>query len=200
MITLKHIERLRTGRMYDRLFRERITNRPESALPLELELSTESRLVPAAALAAIRLVELNQSHLPLQGKLIRALIATQESDGGWGDPLMTALALRALLSDRGNGDAIDHAMQYLAMLQRPEGLWPKVPLRRMPADPYVSAFLLYQLGEHSRFRQAVRFFDAVDWFEANESTLDRETRMLWDRASLRCRLTRSSNHEALLWS
>jgi hypothetical protein len=71
----------------------------------------------------------------------------------------------------------------------------------MPADPYVSAFILLQLGDHPAFRQAVRFFDALNWFEANEATLDADARRLWDRASLRCGMksaTRRSGGE--LWS
>ena len=201
MITVKHIERLWTGRMYDRLFRELLANRPEGGLRLELELTGGCRATPAAAMAMIRLNELGQSHHPLQAKLVRTLIATQEPDGGWGDPIATTFALRALLSDNGDGAVIDRGLHYLAMLQKPEGIWPKVPFRRMPADPYVSAFILNQLGAHSRFRAGVRFFDAIDWFESHESSLDPETRRLWDRASLRCRVDRSSSELTPgLWS
>jgi hypothetical protein len=188
MITVKHIERLWTGRMYDRLLRELLANRPEAGLRLELELAGTCRATPAAALAMIRLNELNQSHQPLQTKLVRTLVATQEVDGGWGDPVATTLASRALLNDNGDGAVIDRGLHYLAMLQKPEGIWPNVPFRRMPADPYVSAFILYQLGRHPRFRSAVRFLDALNWFESHESSLDPETRRLWDRASLRCRI------------
>jgi len=201
MITVKHIERLWTGRMYDRLFRELLANRPEGGLRLELELTGACRATPAAAMAMIRLNELGQSHHPLQGKLVRTLIATQEPDGGWGDPIATTFALRALLADNGDGAVIDRGLHYLAMLQKPEGIWPNVPFRRMPADPYVSAFILNQLGGNSRFRAAVRFFDALDWFESHESSLDPETRRLWDRASLRCRVGRAANELTPgLWS
>src|SRR5437870_2978557 len=119
MITVKHIERLWTGRMYDRLFRELLINRPEAGLRLELELTGACRATPAAAMAMIRLDELNQSHHPLQAKLLRTLIATQEADGGWGDPIATALAVRALLNDNGDGAVIDRGLHYLAMMQKP---------------------------------------------------------------------------------
>ena len=38
------------------------------------------------------------------------------------------------------------------------------------------------------FRQAVRFDQAVAWFLQNEPKLDDDTRPLWRRAALRCRL------------
>jgi hypothetical protein len=202
MITVKHIERLWNGRMYDKLLRELLANRPEAGLRLELELSGTCRATPAAAMAMIRLNELNQSHHALHAKLVRTLIATQESDGGWGDPIATALALRALLNDHGDGEVIDRGLHHLAMMQKPEGIWPNVPLRRMPADPHVSAFVLYQLGAQGRFRAAVRFLEAINWFESHESSLDPETRRLWDRATLRCRLARATRTELSpsLWS
>jgi hypothetical protein len=62
----------------------------------------------------------------------------------------------------------------------------------------VSAFVIYQLAEHAEFRSAVRFMDAVSWFEKNEASLDAETQMLWERAGTRCRLHRAI--EASLWS
>jgi hypothetical protein len=201
MTTVRHLERLWTGRLYDKLFRELAANRPEAGLRLELELAGSCRAVPASAMAVIRMNELGQSHHPLQAKLVRTLVATQETDGGWGDPVATALALRALLADRGTGETIARGLQYLAIMQKPEGIWPNVPFRRMPADPYVSAFILYQLGSQPQFRQAVRFFDALNWFESHESSLDGETRRLWDRASLRCRVERmAASMTPTLWS
>jgi hypothetical protein len=102
--------------------------------------------------------------------------------------MTTALSLRALLQCQGTGPTIDRALTYLANLQKSEGIWPNVPLRRLPADPYVSAFILYQLAPYPEFRAAVRFFEAVNWFEFNEASLDAESRTLWDRASHRCQL------------
>ena len=193
MTTVKQIERLWNARQHDRLFRDLIAARPEASIRLEAECS---RAVPAAAIALIRLHELDQSYVPLYSKLVRSLVAMQDLDGGWGDPMATALCLRALMNGRGEGPCIDRGLFYLAQMQKPDGIWPKVPFRRMPADPYASAFVLYQLGDSARFRAAVRFFDAVNWFEAHESSLDAETRRLWDRATLRCHVRRPA---PMLW-
>jgi hypothetical protein len=200
MTTVRQIQRLWTSRQHTRLFRDLLAMRPERALRLEMELD---RPAPAAALAMIRLEELDQSHVPFYGELLRFVLRAQEADGGWGDPMATALCLRALMCDRGQGHAIDQGLLYLANLQKPEGIWPNVPIRRMPADPYVSAFVLYQLGQSARFRSAVRFFDAINWFQTHERTLDSQTRCLWDRAALRCRVpeTRQPDEQPMLiWS
>jgi hypothetical protein len=200
MITVKHAERLWNERQYQRLLGEMIAHRPEATLLLELEQCGVCRATPAAAIAAIRLSELNQSHLPLQSKLLRTLVATQQSDGGWGDPLATTLALRALLCDCGQGEAICRGMQYLAMLQKPEGIWPKEPIRRMPADAQVSAFILEQLGREDSFQRAVRLDDALSWFVRHQSCLDAPTRKLWDRAKLRCQARLIRPMQCALWS
>ena len=90
------------------------------------------RAVPAAALSLIRLDELEQAHNPLSRKLLNVLLVGQELDGGWGDPLTTALCLRALLCGHGQGQAVQRALTYVATMQKAEGIWPKEPLRRMP--------------------------------------------------------------------
>jgi hypothetical protein len=156
--------------------------------------------VPAAAIAIIRLDELGQSHVPLYGPLVRALIATQQADGGWGDLMVTALALRGLLCGRGQGAVIADGMECLANLQKPEGIWPRIPVRRMPADSLVSAYVMLQLGNVADFRAAIRFGDAVNWFIANESTLEPDARRIWDRARVKCRLPRMVAAAAPLWS
>jgi hypothetical protein len=119
---------------------------------------------------------------------VKSIIAAQEADGGWADLVATALCLRALLCGNGGGQAIDRGLKYLANLQKAQGIWPNVPLRRMPADPYVSALILYQLGDQAKFRQAVHLQDAAAWFAANDSILDDETRALWNRTRIRGRL------------
>ena len=198
MTTVRQIERLWNGRQYTRLFRDLIANQPERGFRLEMELE---KPIPTAALALIRLDELTQSHVPFYGQLVRKILAAQEPDGGWGEPMTTALCLRALMAGQGEGRSIDQGLAYLASLQKTEGIWPNVPIRRMPADPYVSAFILYQLGDAPRFREAVRFFDALNWFEAHERTLDTETRHLWDHACSRCRVQGAAyRQQALIWS
>jgi hypothetical protein len=182
MITVRHIEKLWTARKYEPLLRDMLAGRPEASTRLELELSG---YLPAAAMALIRLDELAQAHVPLYPKLL------------------TAVCLRALMGSRGQGIAIERGLFYLAQMQKEEGIWPKVPFRRMPADPFVSAFVLLQLGSDDGFRQAVRFVDALNWFESHESTLDAETRRLWDHASIRCQMVRNTTpvwHAVVSWS
>lgn len=185
MQTARQIERFWNGRQFDRLARELLAARLEASDRLASELS---RNVPAAALALIRLDELNQSRHPLTQKLIHCILAAQESDGGWGEPLVTALCLRALLCSRGQGVSIERGMTYLADMQKAEGAWPLVPIRRTTEDAFVSAFILFQLAGDPSFRAAVRFDAAVEWFMQNEPKLDEDTRKLWQRVSLRCRL------------
>jgi hypothetical protein len=199
MITVRQMERLWQAKSYERLFRELLAARPEASLRMQLELG---RSIPTAALAIIRLDELSQGYVPLYSQLVRTVLNDQHADGGWGDPMTTAICLRALMCGQGHGVAIDRGLHYLANMQKPEGIWPNVPIRRMPADPYVSAFILLQLGDKPAFRQAVRFFDALNWFEANESGLDPDARRMWDRASTRCGMNNSERRvgRAALWS
>lgn len=182
-MTVRQIERQWESRKYEKLSGELLTGRPESGL----HAGVDFRVPPhVAALAVIRLDELSQSHVPLYSKLVRAILSAQETDGGWGDVASTALCLRALFCGDGNGSAIDRGLKYLADLQKSEGLWPGVPIRRMPADSFLSASVLFQLGDNAAFRQSVRLDDSLSWFAANESTLDRETRTLWNHARSRC--------------
>ena len=187
MMTVRQIERHWEARAYQRLFTDVVSIRAEAALNLGID---AARPVCAAAMAIIRLDELDQSNVRLYSKLVRAVLAAQETDGGWGEVVTTAICIRALLCGDGNGLAIERGLRFLAELQKAEGIWPNVPIRRMPADPYVSALVLYQLGNHARFRQTVRLADAVHWFSANEGWLDSDTRDLWRRARLRCRFPR----------
>lgn len=185
MQTARQIERFWNAKQYDRLARELLAARLESSPRLVGELS---RNVPAAALALIRMDELNQSHHPLAQKFIHCILAAQEADGGWGEPLVTALCLRALLCSRGQGVSIERGITYLAAMQKAEGAWPLVPIRRTTEDAFVSAFILFQLASDPTFRATVRFDAAVQWFMQNEAKLDEDTQKLWQRASLRCRV------------
>jgi hypothetical protein len=213
MMTVRHIERLWTTRAYDRLLDELLANRPEAEFRRKLP---ASRGMVAAAMAMIRLDELSQTDAPVYRIMLQTILAAQESDGGWGDLVTTAWCLRALTLDQGRGTVVERGMDYLALLQRDEGLWPAIPIRRLPADPFVSAFILYQLGDIAQFRQRVRFDDAVNWFSVKTGAragakaggpshasgpqkvltaladscaiLDEDCRALWDRALLRCRM------------
>jgi len=183
MVTVRQIERLWSSKSYDRLFHHMVAARPERLYRPEPQ---SARATLAAAMAVIRLDELAQTHVPLYSKLLHATLTAQEADGGWGDPAVTALCVRALLCSHGQGLAVDRGISYLASLQKAEGIWPSVPLRRMPADALSSAFILAQLGNDPVFRQSVRLADAIAWFAAHADELDEPTRELWECASLRC--------------
>jgi hypothetical protein len=191
MITNRQIARLWVGKDYKRLYRELMAARPEAIFKLDGELE---KSVPVAALAMIRLDEMSQSYLPLFGQLLRAVLMAQEADGGWGDLATTALCIRALLCDQGDGQSIDRGLSYLANLQKTEGIWPAVPIRRMPEDAAVSLFILHQLGGQPRFRSGVRFADALEWLDRHQDTLVRQFREFWVGARLRCGLRTDQTH------
>jgi hypothetical protein len=196
MQTVKHIERLWNGRRYEALLDQLVACRTDAQfVPL---LQTSSIAIPAAAMAMIRLDELGQSGVPIYHKLLICLLASQESDGGWSDPILSALCLRALLGSRGGGEAIDRGLLYLANLQKDEGIWPRIPFRRMPADALVSAVVMYHLSHEPRFREAVSFDDAVRWFDDHSDQLDPQTRKLWFGVCLRCGINRQRG--ATLWT
>ena len=184
MLTVRQMEREWVERKYEKLFDALVAARPEAMYPFDL---SGGRAIPAAAMALVRLEELNQSHVPLYGRLVRALLAAQNAnDGGWGDPAVTALCLRALMAGRGNGVAVERGLDYLAELQKTDGLWPAGPIRRMAADPGTTAFLLYQLGDKPAFRSAVRFDEAMDWFESRGRRLEVDVKQWWELARMKC--------------
>jgi hypothetical protein len=198
MMTVRHIERLWRAQAYKKLLHEMLRGRAEASICLEDELAGP---LPAAAAAIVRLDELTQAHVPLYDKLLRTILAAQDKDGGWVDPMNSAICLRALLASNGRGQAIERGLLYLSAMQKPEGIWPKVGFRRMPADPLVSAFILLQLGNQERFRRSVRFLDALNWFEWHEHTLHDGARRIWHHASIRCRVARAASGQATIcWS
>jgi hypothetical protein len=182
MQTVRYIEKLWDRREYDRLLAELIAPRVEAAAAGEL---IHNSMASAAALALVRLDELHSPHAPICSRLIRTLIGTQKSDGGWGDVATTAIAVRGLSLQNGQGLAIEGGMGYLAMLQQPAGIWPKLPIRRMPEDALVSAFTILQLGDNDLFRGAVRIDAAIAWFDSHRWMLDQAALSLWDHARLR---------------
>ena len=186
MMTTRHIERLFSDHQHRKLYRDLIVGRPEATFALEPVLA---RVVPIAALGMIRLDELGQNTCAVYRRLLSVVLTAQQVDGGWGDPMVTAICVRALLCGGGSGAAVARGLAYLAALQQPRGSWPREPLRRMPSDAFASAFILLQLGDRAPFRQAVRFDDAVAWFADNENLrqCDADARRLWSHAALRCR-------------
>lgn len=144
MMTVRQIERYWQLQAYDRLIDELCAGRAEATGGIR-QLFRGS--MAAAALAVIRLDELNQSYHPLVAKLIRFLLAGQSPDGGWGDAVLTALGLRALSRGAGTGVAVERALQCLKNLRRDDGEWPAEPFRRFEGDPAVTAFVLFELAE-----------------------------------------------------
>jgi len=201
MVTVRQIQKLWEAKFYARLCNELLAIRPEYSPRLSSQLNLQAA---SAAMAIIRLDELSQWHVPLYGRLVQKMVSIQEGDGGWADPLTTSLCLRALLCGRGGGVAIGRGLSYLANLQKSEGLWPAVPIRRLPADAYVSAFILFQLAEQKPFRDAIRLQDAAEWFESHDTSLDDDTRILWDlthrRISARLTAAVPQPDALLLWS
>ncbi len=182
-MTIRQIDRLWKANSFTRLSQELLAARPEASFIIE----GLDRPCAVAAVAIIRMDELSQTHVPLYSQMIRTVLASQDRDGGWGDAASTALCVRALMLGKGEGLAIERGLTYLAALQKEAGIWPGGPLRRMPEDPAVSLFVLYQLGDNARFRAAVRFDEAIRWFSENEPRLDATCRTLFKRAGLRCR-------------
>jgi len=195
MITIRQIERLFNDQQWVRLHHELMSNRPEGAhQPPHAHGSPAAPprglcgVVPVAAMAMIRMDELSQAGHPFYRRLLNVIFTSQQSDGGWGDPCVTALCVRALVAGAGSGAAIHGGLGYLAALQKSEGAWPKEPIRRLPADGFASAFILHQLGEFAQFRDAVRFADAITWFTSHARELDDDAQRLWSHAKTRCRL------------
>lgn len=182
MITMRQIERSWSSQHFSKLLQDLLEARPEAGLRID----TGRIQLLSAAMAVIRLDEIEQQHSVVYPHLLGHIISVQEGDGGWGDLTISAVCLRALMTSGGAGAVIERGLQYLANLQQLQGAWPREPIRRMPADAYTTAFILFQLARHPAFRDAVRFESALDWFSSNGASLDDDTRRLWGRASLRC--------------
>jgi hypothetical protein len=182
MQTIRQIEKLWDTRKYSRLLHDLVAYRLESCVEAEL---IEHASANAAALALIRLDEMYRPDAQICIRLTLTLIAMQEKDGGWGDAITTALVLRALMLSDGEGETVERGLAYLANLQQPGGAWPRVALRRMPADGAVSAFVMLQLADKEQFRSAVDFQSAVAWFASNAQNEDAAVKGLWSMAKLR---------------
>lgn len=219
MITVRHIERLFSHQQHPRLYRELIAGRPEATLGGGVE-AVLARVVPIAALGMIRLDELSQSHTSMYRRLLNVVLTAQRPDGGWGDAMTTATAVRALLGGgTSHSAAAERGLAYLARLQTEDGLFRPAPATTArdalatpldacararevfatAGDAFVTAFTLMQLGDRSAFRDRVRSAQAVRWFGANQRHLDEPTRRLWNHASVRCRMTPAEHgsHETL---
>lgn len=188
MITIRQIERLWKDKKFKRLMRDCTAARPEASLRLETDLANR---LAAAAMAVVRLDELNRQTAPVFDLLLAAVLSGQEADGGWGDAPTTALCLRALAIAGGPVEAIGRGIEFVHNLQREEGLWPAGPLKWVPGDPYLTAFALLHLTADARLRGFVDRLNldaAADWLDFNPGRLDAETGRLWGRVGSRCRV------------
>ena len=196
MITVRQLERLWQEKAFSRMSALLLEMRPESSVRLAQELARSTAI---AALAIVRLDELAQAHSPFCSRMIRVILAAQEADGGFGDALTTALCIRALSCSAGHGPAIDRALHYLATLQKEDGSWPRIPLRRFPGDAFTTALILYHLGDSESFIEATHAESAFDWLSAHEPDLDMETTRLF--RTLRLRLAQAPLAEpSFSWS
>jgi hypothetical protein len=195
MLTVRHLEREWNAKAYRRLMGELLAARGESSMGLDL-----AHPVAAASMVMVRLDELGQAHAPLFAKLLRTVLLAQDADGGWIDPAVTALAVRALRLTGGQGVAVDRGFKYLASLQKDNGLWPAEPLRRLPGDAFVTAWVLFHLGSDPSFRRAVQYDDALAAMELMESGFTSETRKLWARVNRRQSFRRAREVEPTIWS
>jgi hypothetical protein len=182
MITVRQIDRLWTAKAYDRLLEQLISPRPEASDRLISQLNGQ---LSAGSMAIIRLDELSQSFVPLYGQLLRTILKAQRPDGGWCDVPTTAICLKALLCGNGDGATIYRGMSFLAALQKEEGIWPSMPVRRMPIDPFASAFVLFCLSDSAVFNQTIQSEAAIEWFESNKLAMDSITNRLWSHAKTR---------------
>ncbi len=187
MITVRQLERLWESKSFARMSALLLEMRPESSPRLVHE---SARATPAAALAVIRLEELSQAYTPFCARMIRTLLACQEGDGGWTDALTTALSIRALSCCDGHGLAIEHALTYLAKLQKEDGSWPRIPLRRLPGDAFTTAAVLFYLSDHHQFTRTASTF--------HEEHLDSDTLKLF--RSRRLHPSPTPQQRSLVWS
>jgi len=189
MLTMRQIERWWTAKSYARLIDELCAGRAEGVNGIR---DLVDGPLAAAALTIIRADELRQTSHPLVGKLIALLLRTQNAAGGWDDGevgvVTTALAARALAAT-GSGEAVDHALNYLADAQTADGDWVietesadeggVATLIRAAskggtvADMAVTAFVLYQLATIRRPAAALIIDGALASLLCDEESIDR---------------------------
>jgi hypothetical protein len=181
MMTVRQIEKWWAAKEHAKLSRECLAGRSEGVESMRGLLVGP---VSAAALALVRLDELGQQS-DFTSALLRAVIDAQSDEGGWDDPLLTALCVRALLAHDDQHDRAAAGIASLARLQRVDGAWPREPLRRMPGDAMATAFILLQLVNDSGFRAVARVDDAVRWLRSQQPGLTGDAGSLTRVALLR---------------
>lgn len=169
MLTIRQIERLWESKDFPRLARELLAGRVESSPQLVL---LASQAPACTALALIRLDELGAASHPLAQKLIHSLLRTQNGDGSFSvlqlagapsgpDLVVTALAARALAISNGQGPAVDRAVAYLLDLQKDDGTFPRIPIRRTEADAFTTQQVRLHLANVPQAKQRLRPTEAA---------------------------------------
>jgi hypothetical protein len=181
MTTARQIQKLWQTNDYKRLVRLCLEARADALEPI---LPMLSGPVGSAALALIRLTELSPFPTPMHAGLAQVLANHQRENGGWGDPVLTAVAVRALLSAELQRDRASAGISHLGRLQRDDGLWPAGESTRLPGDPVVTLFVLLQLGVEAAFRFVTRVDRAIEAIDAHPS-LDASSRRALTIARLR---------------
>lgn len=131
-------------------------------LPGELVAELGGSATAAVAMAAVRLQELNQQRTTLYRALLARLVGSQESNGGWGDVLVTSLAIRALLADPTGKPAAIRGIQLLVATQKDDGSLPREAIRRLPGDATATAFVLVHLSRSQEFAMRFRVEAAIN--------------------------------------
>ncbi|HMO25672.1 MAG TPA: hypothetical protein PKB10_05335 [Tepidisphaeraceae bacterium] len=183
MTTARQIQKLWQTHDYKRLARLCLEARADALEPV---IPTLACPVGAAALALLRLTELSPFPTPMHAGLAQVLANHQHNDGGWGEPVLTAIAVRALLLADLQRDRASAGMANLGRLQRDDGLWPGGGTHRLPGDPVVTLFVLLQLGTESAFRFVTRIDRAIEAIDTHPG-LDAPSRRALAIARLRTR-------------
>ncbi|MFT3786099.1 MAG: hypothetical protein QM770_08035 [Tepidisphaeraceae bacterium] len=189
MTTIRQINGMMNDGQTRKLVQE--LTRYRADVPAAVAGDLEGSPVAAAALAAIRLLEIDQTHMPVFTQLLGRLLKTQTADGSWddGDPFVTALAARALLGWPETRPAALRAIAFLTGLQRDDGSFPRTGPRRLPGDALATAFVLVQLAEFADFAESIRLGAALFWLGQNRHSLSPDCRSLARNA-----VSRSMHH------
>jgi len=174
MTTIRQINGLWSEGRTRQLVAELTRYRPD--FPPTLIDALASNPLAAAALAMIRLQELDQTLLATYDGLKRKLLDAQENDGSFGSIAVTVLACRALLTEASASESLRKGLEYLSLTQREDGGFPIDAPRRLPADLMNTALCIYHLSRDDRAKRALRFEAAGRWLadhRMDASPLDR---------------------------
>ena len=187
MLTISMLGRLWRTARYRQIVRQVCEGRPEGCLSLDDRLGGPTG---AAALALLRLGELNQFRLPLAAELRERVLMSQAGDGGWGTTssgkaMLTALCVRSLgdvsratasAMEERNGAAVRRGMDWLAG-----------SVNRWGEDPFECGFVLLELGRNEAFRRRLPIAKLMHrgrlW---QAQTREEDVRLVWSRCRLRC--------------